>query len=151
MGAAINSDYGSHGVSYRKVLCRVYMDFASNMQAVRQAAGLTTEKFAEGQEKLGELGLKTQLLAEEARNAGDLWRRLDAKGKDLRSAKRELESKESALTEKSRDNGRPELEPGAARAAIRRRQRVTHVFSERLCTEYTSVIRVQGFVLSQSA
>lgn len=39
---------------------------------------------------------------------------MDAKVGEIESAKRELDSKKSALKEKSRDNGRLEVEPGAA-------------------------------------
>lgn len=91
-----------------------------------------------------ELDLKVQLLAVEAEHAGNLQKRLQAKIADLESAKKDLESKESAINKKSCNNGHLERELGSAPATIGRGDRVVHDLAECICSDYASLMRAQA-------
>lgn len=88
--------------------------------------------------------MKVGLLANEAVEAGEMQRRLDAQEKELSSMERALESKEADVKEKDYDCNRLELELSSARAVISRGERVMRGFVELVCTGYCSLLHVQA-------
>lgn len=84
------------------------------------------------------------MLADAARRAGDLQKRLNTNENDLELDKEELETKELVLKEQCRDEGTLQIDLKAARAEIGRDERVIHNFANRACTGYTIVIRAQA-------
>lgn len=121
---------------YEKGYVKHVTDLVSELQAVLDRSETTTMKLADQKTKLGELDMKVYLLDEEARRASDLKKGLDGKVCELESATKALESKEYALKERSSENGRLDMKPGTARAAIGRMKGVIYDITEWAGTAY---------------
>lgn len=117
---------------------------ASDLQDVRLEAEVTMKKPTEGEAEVSKLDLKIPLLDEEARHAGDRQKLLDAKIEERLSIKKNLESKESTLKEKSYVNSHVEVKQGAFQAVICRGGGAVHDCSKCICICYTSLMRVQA-------
>lgn len=85
-------------------------DLASDQQAVTRRAKYTREKLSKREAMLSQLDVKFQLLAEKVRCDGNPQKLLHAKLEELESAKRDLQSKECALKERSHDNSSLEVD-----------------------------------------
>lgn len=99
----------------KKCYVEPIQDLVGDQQAMLLGADATTKKLAEREGMLSELNLKVQFLSDGTEGAGDLQKHPKAKIGELESVKRELESNESALKERSGGNGRLEIELSATR------------------------------------